>query len=82
MDIGRATQRECDHPARDRRVAHSIDEDEAAHFAIVGIRIERDRTIERDVAEADLVEIEMLGGNMLERADVDFVLQLGHLSAD
>ena len=81
MDVGGPTQRERDHSARHGVIAQAVDQDKTAHIAIFGIRIERDRAIKRDIAETDLVEIEMLGGNVLVRPDVDFVLQLGDASA-
>ena len=66
MNVSRATQRECDHAAGDRRIAQAIDENEPAHLAIIGVSIKRNRAIERNVAKSDLVEIEMLGGDLLK----------------
>ncbi len=51
--------------------------DEAAGLAVGRVRIERDRPVERDVADADLVHLEHLGGKVLHRVDVDLVLRLG-----
>ena len=63
-------------------LSDAIDENETAHLAILSIRIEWDRPIERDIAKPDLIEIEVLGGDVFERIDVDFVFQLRHLAAD
>jgi hypothetical protein len=40
------------------------------------VRVERDRLVEREVADADLVQRERLRGEMLERVDVDLVFRL------
>jgi hypothetical protein len=71
MDVRGAAQREGDHAAGDGGVGHPVDQDEPAHLAIVGVRLECDGAIERKIAERDLVEVEMLGGEVLERIHVD-----------
>ena len=76
VDVLRAAQREMHQPGAHGRVGQAVDQDEAARIAVLGIRIERDRLIEREVADADLVQRERLRGEMLERVDVDLVLRL------
>ena len=75
MHVLRAAQSEVDHARADGGVGHAVDQDEAAHVAVVAYT---DRTaiglIEADVAHADLVELKHLGGEVLERVDVDLVL--------
>ena len=54
-----------------------IDQNEAAHVAIVGVRIECNGPVQRDIAKSDLVEIQMLGGDVLGRMEVDFIFEPG-----
>ena len=53
-----------------------------AELAVVGVGLERDRLVEVEVAVGDLVEFEVLGGQVFLRVDVDLVLDLGHRRAD
>ncbi len=78
MDIGRAPQREIDHAGGDRLVGIAVDQDEGAGVAVVGVRIEGDRPRHRQIADADLVQRQRLGGKLGERVDVDLVLEAGH----
>ena len=55
---------------------HAVDQDEAARVAVVDVGIERDRLVEVKIADADLVELQRLRREMLERVDVDLVLRL------
>ena len=82
VDVVRAPQREMQHAGADRVVAHAVDDDESAGVAVAHIRIEGDALVERDVAHADLVEIELLGRQVLHRVDVDLVLRLGDRDPD
>jgi len=74
--FSRAAQREIDEPRADRVVGHAVDQDEAAHLLVVRIGIEGDGLIEIDIADADLVELELLGRQMLERIDIDLVFRM------
>ena len=76
MDVLRAAQRKVQQARADRCVGHAVDQDEAAGVAVLVVRVERDRLVERQVADADLVEFERLGRQVLERVDVDLVLRL------
>jgi hypothetical protein len=78
-DVGRAPQRKVDHTTGNRRVGRPVDQDECARVAILGIGIECDGAIEREIADRDLIEVEVLGRNVLERIHVDPVLELRHL---
>ena len=79
MDVRRAAQREVDHAAGDCRIGHTVDQDERAHAAIFSIGLECNGAIKRKIAGRDLVEVEVLGGEVLERVHVDLVLELRHL---
>ena len=79
MDVGGAAEREVDHAGRDRRVGEAVDQDEAAGVAVLGIGVEGDRLGGREVDEADLVQLQHLRGDVLERIDVEPVFQLRHL---
>ena len=50
--------------------------------AVVVVEVEGDRLGERQIAEADVVERQRLGGERLEGLDVDLVLELAHRGAD
>ena len=62
-------------PAPTVLVAQPVDEDEAAERAVVGVRLERDRPVELQLAHADVVQLEPLGRQLLQGVDVDLVLQ-------
>ncbi len=49
----------------------------APGVAVLGVGVEGDRLVERQVAHADLVQGQRLCGQVLERVDVDLVLGLG-----
>ena len=72
----------CSMPGADRVVGQPVDEDEAAGVAVVGVGIERRSAGRGEVADADLVELERLGREVLEGVDVDLVLGLGDRGAD
>ena len=64
-------------PGADRGVGEAVDQDEAARVAVLGVGIEGDRLGRVEIAEADFVELQRLAGDVLERVDVDLVLELG-----
>ncbi len=63
-------QRKVQEARADRRIGHAVDQDEAAGVVVLLVGVERDRLIEREVADADFVEFKLLGGALLERIDV------------
>ena len=75
MNIGGAPQTEIDHPRPDRGIGETVDQDEAAHIAIVAIGIEGQRLRQREIAIADFVQRQRLAGQMLQRVDIHLVLQ-------
>ena len=75
VHVGGAAQREVQQAGADGGVGDAVDEDEAAHVAVVDVGIERDRPVGARSADADLVEVERLGREVLERVDVDLVLR-------
>ena len=81
MDVGRAPQTEIDHAGADRRIGEAVDQDEAARVAVLVIGIEGDGLRRGDIAVADFVQMQGLAGQMVERVDVDLVLQFGDLDA-
>ena len=62
-------------PAPTVRVGEAVDQDEGAGLAVLGVGIEGDGDAGREIAEADLVEASVAAGQMLERVDVDLVLE-------
>ena len=78
MNVGGAAQAVRDHARRDGLVGRAVDQDEGAGFAILGIGVVGDRHGRGDIGEADLVERQRLGGELVEIVDVDAVLELGH----
>src|SRR6516225_2929388 len=82
MDVSRAAQAVADHAGGDGRVGEAVDQDEGAGLAIVLVNVESDRLGEREIAEADVVEIERLCGKRLEALDVDMMLELAHRRID
>jgi hypothetical protein len=52
VDVVGPAQGEVHHPRADGAVADPVDQDEAAHLAVVGIGLERDGLVERQVAPA------------------------------
>ena len=82
VDIGGPAQGEIDHSGGDRFVGIAIDQDEGAGIAVVRVRIERDRSGNRQIADAHLVQRQRLGGKLRQRIDVDLVLEVGHRRGD
>ncbi len=78
MHVRRASQAEIDHSGSDRGIGVAVDQDEAAGIAILGVGIEGKRLRRRNVAITDFVQCQCLGSHMLERIDVDLVLQFGN----
>ena len=69
-----AAQREVQQPGTDGVVGEAVDQDEAAGVAVDPVGIEGDRPIQAQVAHADRIEIEPLGGDVLEGVHVHLVL--------
>ncbi len=59
-----------------------VDQDEAAGLAILRVDIEGHRAVESHIAEADLVEFELLRRLLLQRVDVDLVLRRSQRGID
>jgi hypothetical protein len=74
VDVLRAAERKVDHADADRVVRAPVDDDEGPRLAIARIRIKGDRRARRDIAEADLVELQRLARHVFKRVDVDLVL--------
>ena len=70
---GRTPQSFADHPGTNRIVRDAVDEDEAARVSILDVRIEGDRAIQLEFADADLVEVELVRRGVLQCVDVDLV---------
>jgi hypothetical protein len=82
VDVVRPAQREFEQACADGVVADAIDENEPAGIAIVLVHVESDRVVEREIAHADFVQGQRLGGDVLERIDVDLVLEIADLRID
>ncbi len=76
VDVGGAAQREVDQARARGGVGGAVDQDEGAGVAVLGVGVEGDRRRGGEVAEADLVQPQRLGGIVLQRVDVDPVLQI------
>jgi hypothetical protein len=82
VDVLGAAQGEVQQTGADRCVGQPVDDDEAPHVAIVGVRIERDGAVKVEVADPDLIELEGLGGGVFDGIDVDAVFGVGDGDAD
>ncbi len=82
MNVLGTTQSEAEQARADRVIGDLVDQDEAAGLAIVRVGIERDRAIETQIADADLVELQLLRGQMLHRVDVHLVLRRRDAAGD
>ena len=71
VDIGRAAQREGDHPGRQRCIAEAVDEDECAGRPVGLVRVDCHGHARREIAEADLVQGQRLGRELGLRVDVE-----------
>ena len=63
-------EREVDEPDTDGVVRHPVDDDEATHVTVLRVRVEGHWLFEGEVAHADLVQLERLGGHVFQRVDV------------
>ena len=73
VDVGGAPQGEVDDAHADGAVGEAVDDDEAAEVAVLAVGGERHRLAEIEIAHADLVQFEGLGGDVLQGVDVDLV---------
>ena len=78
VHVLRAAQREVQQAGADRVVGDAVDQDEPAEIAVLARRARRRRPTELETAHADVVELELLGRDVLQRVDVDLVLQRRH----
>ena len=65
-----------DHTRADRGVGHLVDQDEATQVVVGFIGIEGDRAVNTDIADRNLIELQLAGGQMFQRIDVDLVFRL------
>ena len=82
VDVGGAAQAVGDHPRRRRFVGGAVDQDEGPGLAVLRVRVVGDRRGGGEIGEADLVERQRLGGELVEIVDVDAMLELGHRGRD
>jgi hypothetical protein len=66
-----------DQSGADRVVGELVDEYEAAGLAVVVVGIERNGPVGTEVADADLVELELLGRHVLHRVHVNAIAEIG-----
>ena len=69
------------HAGTDGDVGQPVDEDEAAGVADLLVGVERHRVGQAEFAQADLVELELGGGQLVELVDLDAVADGLHLAA-
>ena len=81
-EVGAAAEREVDGAGAGGFVGEPVDDDEAAEGAVGGVGLEGERRGEREVDDADVVEMEVLGGEVLVGVDVDAVLDGGDAAGD
>ena len=82
MDVLRPAQRKVQQPRADGVVGQPIDNDEAARVPVFGVRVEGDRLVEIEIADADFVQMQRLCRDMFERVDVDLVFRRGERHPD
>src|SRR5690606_30950110 len=78
MNVLGTTQRKVQHAGTNGVVGETVDEQEAAELAVVGVGLKGHRAIEADVADTNLVHGQLVSGQVLHGVDVDAVLQVGH----
>ena len=76
MNVCRPTQGETDHAGTGGLVRHPVDQDEAAEVAVQRIGLEGDGGVERQGAQADVVQGQGRGGQHLAGIDIDLVLEI------
>ena len=64
------------HAGGNCRIADLVDQDETAQRPVVGIGFENDLLVGRQIGDADGVQIQRLGRQMLHRVDVDLIFGL------
>ena len=84
VDVGRLPvnvvgppQGEVQQAGADRIVRQAVDQDETAGISVLPIGVEGDRAIHREVAHADLVQLEPLRGEVLQGIDVHAIFRVG-----
>ncbi|MNV56100.1 hypothetical protein D3C71_1483690 [compost metagenome] len=75
VDVLRATQGKVQESGADRIVGQAVNHDETAGIAIFLVGIKCDWLIKAQVADADFIQVQCLGGEVLERIDVDLVFR-------
>ena len=75
MDIVGAAQSETQHPGTYGVVGEAVDQDEATQIAIPTIGVKRDRPVELELADANLVQFERLRSQVLQRVHIDPILE-------
>src|SRR6266567_8861899 len=77
MDVAGSPQREGDDPGSRGLLGKAVDQDEGARIAAFLIRVEGNRHAGRQIAEADLVDLEGARRDMRPAIYIDPVLQRG-----
>ena len=80
MDVLRSPQREMQQASAHGGVGQRIDEDEAPELPAVAVRLEHHRAAQLEAAHADIVQLQLLRRDVLQRVDVDLVFDRGHAS--
>src|SRR5262245_1868451 len=77
VDIMSTAQCEPEHPRTDGVVGNPVDEDEPSSIAVLGIGIEADRLIEFDLADTNVIQLELFCCEVFQRINVDLVFKRG-----
>src|ERR1700728_2980456 len=75
VNILRSAQREVQRTGGQRVMRDAIDQNEAAEIAATGVWLECDRAVELELADANLVELEAFGRQVLPGVDIELVLE-------
>ena len=73
MHVLRAAQREVEHARSDGAVGQLVDQDEATERAAFSISFEDDGLVGCNFGDADSIQLQRLGCQMLHRVDVDLI---------
>ena len=75
MHVAGATKGKVQHARAHGVVADAVDENETARVPVHGVRIERDLAVELEIADTDLVQVELGRRQVLHGIHVQLVLE-------
>ena len=78
VDVLRPPQGKMQHPGGDRGIRLAVDQDEPAQRPVFSIGLKHDPPVGMNLGHTDLVELQRLGGHLVERVYIDAVFRLAH----